>query len=79
MCQSVCQSLHQSLHTGLIHDYQEMAKKLGRDIVGRYEVLNHDLDGRFEYCGRSSRGTPIYMFDHRSTADVGQRLTGKSG
>ncbi|MBT5531952.1 DUF2088 domain-containing protein, partial [Candidatus Poribacteria bacterium] len=49
---------------------EEMAKKLGRDIVGRYEVLNHDLDGRFEYCGRSTRGTPIYIPEAVMAADL---------
>ncbi len=49
---------------------EEMAKKLGRDIVGRYEVLNHDLDGRFEYCGRSTRGTPIYIPEAVMGADL---------
>lgn len=49
---------------------EEMAKKLGRDVVGRYETLNHDLDGRFEYCGRSSRGTPIYIPEAVMGADL---------
>ncbi|GIX05766.1 MAG: hypothetical protein KatS3mg115_0169 [Candidatus Poribacteria bacterium] len=49
---------------------QEMVKKLGHGVVGRYEVLNHDLDGRFGYCGRSSRGTPIYIGEPVLQADV---------
>jgi lactate racemase len=49
---------------------EELVKKLGADIVGRYEVLNHDLDGRFEYCGRSTRGTPIYINEAVMGADL---------
>lgn len=49
---------------------QEMVKKLGASVVGEYEVLNHDLDGEFSYCGRSSRGTPIYINRNVMDADL---------
>jgi nickel-dependent lactate racemase len=49
---------------------EEMVKKLGADIVGEYEVLNHDLDGEFQYCGRSSRGTPIYINRNVTASDL---------
>lgn len=49
---------------------QEMVKKLGAGVVGEYEVLNHDLDGEFQYGGRSSRGTPIYINRNVMAADL---------
>ncbi|MBM3215533.1 DUF2088 domain-containing protein [Candidatus Poribacteria bacterium] len=49
---------------------EEMVKKLGADVVGEYEVLNHDLDGQFQYCGRSSRGTPIYINQAVTSSDL---------
>jgi len=49
---------------------EEMVKKIGADIVGEYETLNHDLDGEFLYCGRSSRGTPIYINRNVLSADL---------
>jgi nickel-dependent lactate racemase len=49
---------------------QEMVRKLGKGSVGEYEVLNHDLDGRFQYCGRTERGTPIYINEAVMSADL---------
>jgi nickel-dependent lactate racemase len=37
----------------------DLVKKLGRDVVERYEVLNHNPYENLEDLGVSSRGTPI--------------------
>jgi len=39
-------------------DKQELVKKLGRDIVENYNVINHDVD-QCVYIGTTSRGTPV--------------------
>jgi len=39
-------------------DKQELVKKLGRDIVENYDVVNHDVD-QCVYIGTTSRGTPV--------------------
>ena len=39
-------------------DKQELVKKLGRDIVENYDVINHDVD-QCVYIGTTSRGTPV--------------------
>ncbi|MDA1191302.1 MAG: lactate racemase domain-containing protein [Candidatus Poribacteria bacterium] len=48
----------------------EMVKKLGADVVGHYEVLNHDMTGEFSHYGASSRGTPIYVSKAVGDADL---------
>jgi len=44
------------LHPPLNKD--EMAKKLGEDIVANYNVVNHDVNDTI-YIGTTSRGTPV--------------------
>ena len=39
-------------------DKQELVKKLGRDIVEKYNVVNHDVN-QTVYIGTTSRGTPV--------------------
>jgi nickel-dependent lactate racemase len=39
-------------------DKQELVKKLGRDIVENYNVINHDVN-QCVYIGTTSRGTPV--------------------
>ncbi len=39
-------------------DKQELVKKLGRDIVENYNVMNHDVN-QCVYIGTTSRGTPV--------------------
>ncbi len=39
-------------------DKQELVKKLGRDIVENYNVMNHDVN-QCLYIGTTSRGTPV--------------------
>lgn len=38
-----------------------LVKKLGADIVTRYDVMCHDCGANLTYLGESSRGTPIYV------------------
>ena len=39
-------------------DKHELVKKLGRDIVANYNVINHDVNQTI-YIGTTSRGTPV--------------------
>ncbi|MFQ6122606.1 MAG: nickel-dependent lactate racemase [Dehalococcoidales bacterium] len=39
-------------------DKQELVKKLGRDIIENYNVINHDVN-QCVYIGTTSRGTPV--------------------
>lgn len=48
----------------------EMVKKLGRNVVGRYETLNHDLTGKFRDLGVSERGVPIRISEAVMSADL---------
>jgi len=48
----------------------DMAMKLGADIVNRFHVINHDLDGAFVYLGETSRGTPIYINEEVMVRDL---------
>jgi len=48
----------------------DMAMKLGADIVNRFSVINHDLDGRFVHVGETSRGTPIYINEEVMARDL---------
>jgi nickel-dependent lactate racemase len=48
----------------------DMAMKVGADIVNRFSVINHDLDGRFVHVGETSRGTPIYINEEVMARDL---------
>ena len=48
----------------------EMVKKLGHNVVGRYETLNHDLTGKFRDLGVSERGVPIRISEAVMSADL---------
>jgi len=48
----------------------DMAMKLGADIVNRFSVINHDLDGRFVHLGETSNGTPIHINDEVVARDL---------
>ena len=48
----------------------EMVKKLGHNVVGRYETLNHDLTGKFRDLGVSERGVPMRISEAVMSADL---------
>jgi len=48
----------------------DMAMKLGADIVNRFSVINHDLDGRFVHLGETSNGTPIHVNEEVVARDL---------
>jgi nickel-dependent lactate racemase len=48
----------------------DMVMKLGEDIVNRFQVINHDLDGRFVHLGETSRGTPIHINEEVMARDL---------
>ncbi len=48
----------------------EMAKKLGEDVVRRYEVINHHPYEYLGYVGETSRGTPVYFSRHYLEAEM---------
>ena len=48
----------------------DMVMKLGADIVNRFAVINHDLDGRFVHVGETSHGTPIYINEEVMVRDL---------
>ncbi len=52
---------------------EEMAKKLGRDIVAEFEVTNHDfLSGDLRALGHLENGTPVYI--NRTVADADVKI-----
>ena len=48
----------------------ELVKKLGANVVGRYETLNHDMTGAFRDLGVSARGVPIRISEPVMSADL---------
>ncbi|GAC1396858.1 MAG: hypothetical protein NVSMB65_15990 [Chloroflexota bacterium] len=50
----------------------DLFKKLGRDVMDRYEILNHQPYENLEDMGTSSRGTPIRV--NRSFLDADLRI-----
>ncbi|OGB94273.1 MAG: hypothetical protein A2Z31_03730 [candidate division NC10 bacterium RBG_16_65_8] len=54
----------------------EMARKLGEDVVGRFQVLNHTPYERLVRVGETSRGTPVdingYFLEANLRIGVGQ-------
>ncbi|HIE28908.1 TPA: nickel-dependent lactate racemase [Candidatus Poribacteria bacterium] len=48
----------------------DMVMKLGADIVNRFHVINHDLDGSFVHLGETSHGTPIYINEEVMARDL---------
>ena len=41
--------------------YPEFAAKLGKEIVERYPVYNHNIWENVVYMGKTQRGTPVYV------------------
>ncbi|MFB0557723.1 MAG: lactate racemase domain-containing protein [Candidatus Bathyarchaeia archaeon] len=46
------------------------ARKLGEDVVARYDCVNHNPFKNFENLGRTSRGTPLLVNKEFATADL---------
>lgn len=40
---------------------EQMERKLGKDLIDRFVVENHDPDGNVTYLGESRSGTPVYI------------------
>ncbi len=52
---------------------EEMAKKLGKNIVAEFEVTNHDfLSGDLRALGHLENGTPVYI--NRTVADADVKI-----
>ena len=46
------------------------ARKLGEDVVTKYDCVNHNPFENFENLGRSSRGTPVLVNKEFASADL---------
>jgi len=42
-------------------DQRQMMEKLGREILGKFSVQNHDPTRKLSFLGESSRGTPVFI------------------
>ena len=49
---------------------EDLIKKLGEDVVSRFEILSHNPYENLEYLGRTSRGTPVYVNKFVVEADL---------
>ena len=47
----------------------DFAKKLGEDIIGRFNVYNHNIYENCTFIGRTSRGTPVELNTEFVNAD----------
>jgi nickel-dependent lactate racemase len=46
------------------------ARKLGEDVIGRYDCVNHNPFHNLENLGRTTRGTPVLVNREFSSADL---------
>ena len=46
------------------------ARKLGNDVVAKYDCVNHNPFQNFKNLGRTSRGTPVYVNQEFASADL---------
>ena len=51
---------------------EEMAKKLGEDVLARHLVFNHTLSDHLVDCGTTSNGTPVHI--NREVAESDLRI-----
>jgi nickel-dependent lactate racemase len=48
----------------------DFAKKLGEDVIGRFNVYNHNIYENCTYIGKTSRGTPLSLNTEFVKADL---------
>ena len=53
-------------------DAADMARKVGSDVLARFEVQNHENDRDLVYLGESQRGTPVWI--NRTVAEADMRV-----
>jgi len=49
---------------------EDLIKKLGEDVLSRFEVFSHNPYENLKYMGRTSRGTPVYVNRYVAEADL---------
>ena len=52
---------------------EEMAQKLGREVLDRFDVRNHDPHDNLVHLGRSPSGTPVWV--NRTVAEADLRIS----
>jgi nickel-dependent lactate racemase len=50
----------------------DMSRKVGKDVLARYEVRNHENDRDLVYLGESPRGTPVWI--NRTVVEADARV-----
>ena len=52
------------------HTYQDFLKKLGRDVMKRFPVYNHNIYENCTYVGQTSQGTPLAINSEVMSCDL---------
>ena len=51
----------------------DMEQKVGKEVLSRFEVSNHDPNANLVHLGQSSRGTPVYI--NRTVVEADLRIS----
>lgn len=62
------------LHHPMNHD--AFLRKVGREMVAKYDCINHNPFRNFKNLGRTSRGTPLLVNEEFATADLRITVSG---